>query len=460
MLDLPLVSGVAWEALVVTQFLVGVALVALAGWLLYREPTSRIRRALALFLVLRAFIIITSQMTRVDGADPAFWSNVRGYLNVAQVPALLNFFVVYNWRARSTRVTAARWTLLGATFVLEVAYLMDHRLLYYFDADGMLLWGPMGFLIGGVFALGALLAIWFAVAADRTSAPAQTRFHRLLAIGFASFALADGILPWVFVPQLGFGRLFPEGYEPLVVLGRIAFLAAAPLALAAFALLLTQALRAPASRARAWWVAGIGLYSSVLPVTGMLWAGPVPDLAPMDPAAYAFHFILGSVRLVFPAIVVYAVARHTLSTTDPFELDYRLKITIQRSTLGAIVLAVFFVLAEGLQDVFGNAPVVQDLGPMWSRAVALVGVGALLVVFHPLQRMAERVSSSALPDARRLKDIEDPEREQIYAEQATIAWSDGNLTRKERILLDRLRERLEIPVQTAARLESQAVGSL
>jgi uncharacterized tellurite resistance protein B-like protein len=77
-----------------------------------------------------------------------------------------------------------------------------------------------------------------------------------------------------------------------------------------------------------------------------------------------------------------------------------------------------------------------------------------------LQRFAERVANRTLPHGKSLKSMDSAERVEVYAEQARIAWADGQLERKERMLLDKLRDQLGLSAAEASRLEAQALKGL
>lgn len=429
----------------------------LAAWILYLDFSSRIHRAFALFVGARAATLFFTQLFLADPSQATLWMGVRGYFIVAQVPALINFFVVYNWRRPSTAVKRTRWLLLAAFFLFEVLYLSNHDLLIYLDPVRGQTPGALGFLSSATFTVAGLFAIWLALGAERTLVPVQARFHALLALAFSSMALADGILPWSLLPTSGLGYLFPTGPNTLAPnVSRAVFLLAVPLALTAVALLVRGSLRERHARARLYWILGITAFSTIVPFVGGLLN---PDQqSPPDAGRTAFRFLQACTRLVFPLLVGYAVARQTLSHANLFQLDYRVKLSLSNGTFGAVIVATFFVVSEGASKLFQFVAALEDVPPAWAEVLGIMGAGILLIALHPLQRFGDRVARSVVPHAKPASEMTAADRLRLFGEQVQIAWADGTLSRKERLLLDRLRERLDIPIEEAARLENRAAS--
>ncbi|HEX9817141.1 MAG TPA: hypothetical protein VGB18_09190 [Candidatus Thermoplasmatota archaeon] len=51
------------------------------------------------------------------------------------------------------------------------------------------------------------------------------------------------------------------------------------------------------------------------------------------------------------------------------------------------------------------------------------------------------------------------QRHQLYRDQAVLVWADHSITRRERILLDNLREHLALTFEEAARIERDAIAA-
>jgi hypothetical protein len=155
-------------------------------------------------------------------------------------------------------------------------------------------------------------------------------------------------------------------------------------------------------------------------------------------------FILGLWRTLLPALVAYALVRHRL-----FGVEVRLKWTLVRAMMAFTFLGVFFVAAQLAQNYLSSA-----LG--WS--LGGVAAGLLLFAVSPIQRMAERFTQAVLPHTKPVASMAHPERLDLFRHQAVLVWSDGAMGRKERALLDALREHLALPFEDAARIETEAAA--
>lgn len=136
------------------------------------------------------------------------------------------------------------------------------------------------------------------------------------------------------------------------------------------------------------------------------------------------------------ALLAWAILR-----TQLFDIDVKLRWTVKQSTVAAAFVAVFFTVEQTTQNVLGQ------YGPAFGIAAAAL----LLFAIAPLQRVAERFARAAVPAPR---PLEASERASIYRDSVAQAWADGSLDRSERLMLDRLRERLGLTRDEASRIES------
>lgn len=155
----------------------------------------------------------------------------------------------------------------------------------------------------------------------------------------------------------------------------------------------------------------------------------------------------GPVRIAGAALVAWGILRYQV-----FDIDVKLKWGLERSTIASIFVAVFFLVSEGAQEVFGAAA-----SNTW---IGIIAAAALVFFIAPLQRLAERLGARALPDARPVESLLDDEIRNLYEQRLRAAWGDGALTRDDRVLLDHLRERLQIPVEEAASLERRLLATM
>ena len=152
--------------------------------------------------------------------------------------------------------------------------------------------------------------------------------------------------------------------------------------------------------------------------------------------AYALY-ALGSLMAV--PLIAYGILR-----THLFDIDLRIRWTIKQSTLAGLFVALVYLLSEGADRFLSS-----ELGN-WAGLIA----SAIVVFFlAPLQRFAERVASAAMPNTKNTPEYAAYRKMQVYEAAVSEAMLEGGISHKERALLERLRESLEISVVDAISLE-------
>jgi hypothetical protein len=168
---------------------------------------------------------------------------------------------------------------------------------------------------------------------------------------------------------------------------------------------------------------GFGLFPASMPQLGL----PLIQLA---------SFAL----LVYVVVTAYGIASAHL-----FDIDLRLKWTLERGTVAAVFVAVFFVVSEGTATFLSDR-----LGSL----LGLLVTGGLVFVLAPLHRASERLSGIALPHVTDTREYRAFRKEQIYGEALAEALKDGDVTPMERAILERLRSTLELDEEAARDLEA------
>ncbi|HEX2022267.1 MAG TPA: hypothetical protein VHH36_06105 [Candidatus Thermoplasmatota archaeon] len=422
----------AWGAFDVAQMLSAAFLLVLAGTLLVLNFEGRVHRAFALFLVLRGMSTALHRLALVDAdaADAAYWRAMAGYFDLGLVPALLHFLLVYARPA--TRRPVATALLVAAAAAVEVAYGVDHCLDVCASEGGRQRLGPLGLLTFGVpLAYGACALILARAAA---SAPSGSRRAgaSLVAFAFTLTAVLDAALAAGTWAAFGIGTdLAFYDASPWIVPAFLARILGILPALAA-AVLLARA----ATTARGRRVGSVVL--ALVAATGVLVPFAIAALGLRAPALV----LVGLWRLAMPAIVSYTLLRHGL-----FGLDVRLRWTIRRGTVAGAFVGVFLIAVQVAENFLD-----QELG----LVLGGVAAGLLVLFLDPLQRAAGRLAHALLPETRPIERMGEEERRDLYRDQASLAWSDGALDRSERAMLDRLRERLGLGAEEAARIERDA----
>lgn len=423
-----------WATAVAPQALAIVAMVALAGVLLYLDFNNRANRAFSLFLTLRALSMTSATLRELaiytwrDPGASAYWGGVFPYFTIPIPFVLLYFLLVYprpRWGTHANRYIF--WTLVAVALAAEAAYALNHAWWQTFSFDGLGRWaptriGPLQLLLGLMYVSYGVVAYALSRQIDDVPAGARRRAFVVVTLGFAlnglfdaslsAFALANGTGPTLVIVMSAGALVF---YGLLV--GR-----------------LVRYYRGPdkdlAQSARRF----------------LLWL-PWPVLTAM--AAFRtefgqiFFIATGIWRLAFPVFVSYALVRHQL-----FDIDVKIQRTVRRGLMVSPFAVAFFVGGETL----------ESLLPFDSFVLGLAGAAAVTVALHPIQRAADRIAHTLIPGARPLSNLGTDERVAFYEEQVALALMDGSLREKERNLLDNLRQRLGIPDHEAQRAERRVAA--
>lgn len=170
--------------------------------------------------------------------------------------------------------------------------------------------------------------------------------------------------------------------------------------------------------------------------TWALWAGTYMVVDPDASGPLYFLYALGTFLAV--PLIAYGILK-----TQLFDIDLRIRWTIKQSTVAAAFIAVFYLVTEGadrlLATEFGN----------W---IGLLASALLMFFLAPLQRLAERVASLAMPNTQNTPEYAAFKKLQVY-EAAFEEALPGGISEKERALLNHLRDSLEIAPSDAEALE-------
>lgn len=145
--------------------------------------------------------------------------------------------------------------------------------------------------------------------------------------------------------------------------------------------------------------------------------------------------------LVAVPLIAYGILR-----TQLFDIDLRIRWTIKQTTVAAAVLSVVFLVSEG-----ANRFLSAELG----NVVGLFAAAVVIFFLAPLQRFAERVAASAMPNTENTPEYAAFRKMQVYETAVAEARHGGGISAKERSLLNRLRESLGISASDAAAIERE-----
>jgi len=174
-----------------------------------------------------------------------------------------------------------------------------------------------------------------------------------------------------------------------------------------------------------------------------VWAGTMAEVPsdPMDPMM--LWYALGTLLAV--PLIAYGILR-----TQLFDIDLRIRWTIKQSTLAAVIVTIVYVLSEGASRFLSS-----ELGSL----AGLLAAGLVVFFLTPLQRFAERVASSAMPNTHNTPEYAAHRKLQVYEAAVAESLQGGGITPKERALLNRLRDTLGIAVVDAEALERDLQAS-
>lgn len=177
-------------------------------------------------------------------------------------------------------------------------------------------------------------------------------------------------------------------------------------------------------------------------VTWQIWGGTM-DMVPEDTNDPIYGIYLMGTLLAVP-MIAYGILR-----TQLFDIDLKIKWTIRQSTLAAAIVSIIFVVTEAA-DRF----LTSELGNLAGL------LAAALVVFFlaPLQRLAERVASAAMPNTKSTPEYLAFRKMQVYEAAVGEALQEGGISKKERSLLGHLRESLGISAEDAEAIERELTG--
>ena len=336
----------------------------------------------------------------------------------------------------------------GALLVFEALMISSSRVgpLYWLDTEGLdRIWSRMHFANDG-FLIATYLPALAVVIHSRLLLPFESNRVALVMLGLASihavlvFAYPDlylsghGMIPYkqpildsmqpavIFV----YGSIVLSYTFGLIATllarssaqGRLARRQASVLALAFGARDLTWGL-----------IYSVGAY---LLVSGVRLGGVEPLL---------FGVLATGGLLTYICLTTYGVVSEHL-----FDIDIKIKWTLERGTIAAIFIAVFFVVSEGAATLLS-----QQFGSL----LGILATGALVFAITPLQRAVERLADHTMPSVRDTPEYKSYKKQQIYGEAVAEAMRGGEISRVERVVLNRLWEQLGLEEVLAQEIEGE-----
>lgn len=167
----------------------------------------------------------------------------------------------------------------------------------------------------------------------------------------------------------------------------------------------------------------------------------LPDMFAMTDLDFLGKFVYALGTLLAVPLIAYGILR-----TQLFDIDLRIRWTIKQSTVAAVFVAVFYLVSEGADRLLES-----ELG----NVIGLIASALVMFFLVPVQRFAERVAGAAMPNTENTPEYAMFRKLQVYEAALAEALPDGNISERERDLLDRLRDSLGISTADADTIEHE-----
>ena len=168
-----------------------------------------------------------------------------------------------------------------------------------------------------------------------------------------------------------------------------------------------------------------------------------------DPYAKTDLVYLGKIVFALGTLLAVPLIAYGILRAHLFDIDLRIRWTIKQSTLATTVVTFVFLLSEGA-DRFLSA----ELG----NYAGLLAAAVVVFFLAPLQRFAESVASKAMPNTKNTPEYAAHRKMQVYEAAVAEALPDGNISERERALLNSLRDSLDISSSDAEMLERELLA--
>lgn len=173
-----------------------------------------------------------------------------------------------------------------------------------------------------------------------------------------------------------------------------------------------------------------------------IWMIFTEQYAVVDTDASGLPYVLYALgTLVAVPLIAYGILR-----TQLFDIDLRIRWTIKQSTFATAIVTLIFVLSEAADRVLSS-----ELG----NFAGLFAAAVVVFFLAPLQRFAERVATATMPHTQNTPEYLAFRKMQVYEAAVVEAQQEEGISHKERALLERLRESLEISREDALAIEQE-----
>lgn len=425
--------------LLTSQFAAAGLFLLLAAVVLSIRFNSRVNRAFAIFLFLRGAYLLFLALARSEIDGPLYnpLIDTARYFLLATPFALVYFAAIYLQPHGGVVVRAVGAFVILGVLVVDLTYLLDHCTVQCSEFPRVA--GPLTVVVQAVPLAEAVVGLVLVSAAHKLRGQAREQATLIVGTAFTLLALLESSPTLVSLATNGWSGLhLPFERNLWIRLSRLGILAAFLAAATSTGLLI----RAQHSAKRKVLLLGV---ATVMVGTAVFLTANEDSEQASTQVITTTTFLFGAWRFLAASLVAYGLVRHRF-----LDLDLRINWTISRGAVAGVFLIVFLVVSQLIERAAS-----EKLGYM-SGALA---AGILLFSIKPLERLGDRIADEVHPRGRRERmSLEAEQRVAIFREQATMVWSDGHIGRKERLLLDSLRDQLGIDAATAAEIEHTAAA--
>ncbi len=171
----------------------------------------------------------------------------------------------------------------------------------------------------------------------------------------------------------------------------------------------------------------------------MIWFGQYSVVDPNASSPIFLVYLFGTLFAV--PLIAYGILR-----THLFDIDLKIRWTIKQSTLAGVFVAIMYVISEGAA---------QFLATELGNFSGLLAAAVVMFFLAPLQRFAEGVAAKVMPNTNNTPEYAAHRKMQVYEAAVAEAQQEGGISDKERSLLNRLRDSLDISSADAETLERE-----
>jgi hypothetical protein len=429
----------------------GIVMFALAAWLLWLSPERRQARAFSLLLFIRglSLVALTAGPTASNLEITALAMTLYPPLCLGATACVLYFLAVYPaprpWLPAGVLGPAlffgpvavvVAWAVLDPSLVTLAGPPTERGPQALFDLYMPARKGPIG-VAPTLFDLTLIVPAFVLVRDYLRSRPGRKKSTLLMvSLGFFAPAACSCLVAGALL-QLREGAPRPPSPSVFNHVEMGIFFAWFVVMIVLVGYLVVTAVREPepGNRRAAWMFAALVVLSAATGGATALFRDPLDATA-------AIFAMLAAWSMLGALIVTFGVVRHSL-----FDIDVRFKRTLERSTVAAVFVAVYFLVSESAAELFAGF-----------SGSAYLGIGAaalLLLALHPLERVAAAFAGGAMPKVKPLLDLDRMERVAFYREHLM----DGVISAKDRLVLANLRSRLQLEAEIAEQIELDIVSS-